>query len=227
MTNTPAFDPWLADFAARHDLPKVLADNEDLANARTELAAAYVAEHLPARYANAYPATQELQAWTAEVVRTAYARSVELGHRAVTIHEGPSLLILGSTGVGKTHETYGAMRAISGLGLHAQWLVITAADMYGRLRPRHGIDSEAEFKAIYDAPLLVVDDLGAAKNSEWVEDVNTRLINRRYNTMRPTLFTSNVPPRELAAVLGDRIASRLEEMTTRVVIKGTDLRRVA
>src|SRR5690606_7391206 len=100
-----------------------------------------------------------------------------------------------------------------------------AADLYARLRPRHGIDSETEFRAIADAPLLMVDDLGAAKTSEWVEEVNYRLINWRYDRVLPTVFTSNVLPKELKVALGERVASRLVEMADRVTLKGEDRRR--
>jgi DNA replication protein DnaC len=41
----------------------------------------------------------------------------------------------------------------------------------------------------------------------------------------PTLITSNVKPADLKPILGDRVTSRLVEMTTRVVLKGDDRRR--
>ena len=44
-----------------------------------------------------------------------------------------------------------------------------------------------------------VDDLGAAKPSEWTEEINYRLVNHRYEHMLPTIFTSNVPARELGS----------------------------
>ena len=92
------------------------------------------------------------------------------------------------------------------------------------MRPRHGVDSETEFRAAADAGLLVLDDLGVSKNSEWVEEVNYRLVNHRYENTLPTLFTSNVRPRDLAEALGERVASRLTEMTGRVILKGADRR---
>jgi DNA replication protein DnaC len=92
------------------------------------------------------------------------------------------------------------------------------------MRPRHGIDAEAEFRAVADATLLVLDDLGAAKGSEWVEEINYRLVNHRYEHQLATLFTSNILPRDLAGALGERVSSRLKEMTDRVTLKGTDRR---
>jgi DNA replication protein DnaC len=225
MTNTqqPVAD-WLADFKNRHSIDLSFVDG-DVAADRAALAAEYAAAHIPARFADALPTVPEVEQWTADVVRGAMDESSRRGRLVSTIHTGPSLLLLGSTGVGKTFVAYGAMRVISLLGIHARWQVVSAADLYALLRPRHGVDTEEEFRSIADAPLLVVDDLGAAKTSEWVEEVNFRLVNSRYEQARPSLFTSNVPPRDLAAALGERVASRLAEMTTQVAIKGQDRRR--
>lgn len=227
MTTPQAMADWLADFTTRHDLDVVLGDDDYLIEQRAEMAAAYVADNVPARFADALPSIGDVQTWVADVVRSAMGESIRRGQRIVSIHSGPSLLLLGLTGRGKTHESYGAMRVISGLGLHSKWVVVSAADLYAQLRPRHGVDSEAEFDRIANAPVLAVDDMGAAKNSEWVEEINFRLVNRRYETMRPTLFTSNVRPKELAEKVGERVASRLTEMTKRVVVGGADRRRAA
>lgn len=141
--------------------------------------------------------------------------------------KGPSLLLLGPTGTGKTHQAYGALRALSLSGVACRWVLATAADIYAELRPRARVDTEAVFERYVKASLLVIDDLGAAKGSEWTEEINYRLINHRYAHMSPTLITSNVPPKDLGSELGERVASRLMEMTTRVVLKGTDRRRTS
>ncbi|MFD1274905.1 hypothetical protein ACFQ51_35035 [Streptomyces kaempferi] len=96
-----------------------------------------------------------------------------------------------------------------------------------RTPPTRGVDSESEFRRYAHAPLLLVDDLGAAKSSEWTEEINFRLVNHRYENQLPTIFTSNVLPKELADRVGDRVSSRLIEMCDRVVIQGTDRRRQA
>jgi hypothetical protein len=127
----------------------------------------------------------------------------------------------------RTHNTwqaYGAVRGFAALGVRTHCRVTTAADLYARLRPRHGIDSEDVFEEYAGAPFLVVDDLGAVKNSEWIEEVNYRVVNYRYERMLPTLFTSNHPPTELAGILGGRVSSRLNEMAKRVSLKGEDRR---
>ncbi|MFB7899895.1 ATP-binding protein [Streptomyces xiamenensis] len=191
--------------------------------ARTNLAR--LSTVIPWHYRSAIPTLPEVRAWVDSVV--AIARN-EQEHRPVAhVVHGPSLLLLGPTGVGKTFQAFGAIRDSALGGALAPWVFTTSADLYASLRPRHGIDSEAEFRKYRDARLLLIDDLGAAKASEFTEEVNFRLVNWRYEHHLPTLMTSNVLPRELAARMGDRVASRLVEMCQRVVIEGTDRRRAA
>ncbi|MFI6296793.1 ATP-binding protein [Nonomuraea sp. NPDC050790] len=183
----------------------------------------YADKHIPARYADAIADHPDVVDWLHRLLDLAITNSVMNAQCAVKA--GPSLLILGLTGVGKTHQAFGAIRLLSQSGVRCAWKAIAAADLYAKLRPRHGVDSEKEFRALADAPLLLVDDLGAAKTSEWVEEVNYRLVNWRYERILPTLFTSNVRPKELGASLGERVASRLIEMAERVVLQGSDRRR--
>lgn len=194
-----------------------------IAEARRQ-ASLRIAEAVPDRYANAMADCSEVIEW----IRALVAESVRAQRGQIaTVRHGPSLLLLGPTGVGKTFQAYGALRALADSGVQCTWMFTTAADLYARLRPRHGIDSETEFRRHADAALLVIDDLGAAKGSEWVEEINYRVINHRYEHVLPTLITSNVPASQLGAQLGDRVASRLTEMTSRAVLTGVDRRRGA
>lgn len=187
-----------------------------------------VAAKIPFHYRTAVASLPQLHAWIDTLVAEARQRQAERGNPIASIINGPSLLLLGVTGVGKTHEVYGAMRELAVTGVYAGWAVTTAADLYAALRPRHGIDSEAEFRRYRDARLLFVDDLGAErKPTEFTEEVNFRLINHRYEHHLPTLFTSNVEPKQLAERLGDRVTSRLAEMCERIALKGNDRRRAA
>lgn len=176
---------------------------------------------IPERYQDATVTEPGVIDWVRDVV------AVAAGGRTSqpVVVTGPSLLLLGPTGTGKTHQAFGALRALSLSGAACRWVFSTAADIYAELRPRPRVDSEKEFDRYAKAGLLVIDDLGAAKGSEWTEEVNYRLINHRYSHKLPTLFTSNVPPKDLGSALGERVSSRLIEMTKRVVLKGADRRR--
>ncbi|BBB01036.1 putative DNA replication protein [Actinacidiphila reveromycinica] len=142
------------------------------------------------------------------------------------------LVLTGSFGTGKTHQAYGALRRIAEAGPDRfEMIAITAPDMYGLLRPG-GSDRghEAELKRLCRIPLLLLDDLGTEKISEWTEEATYRLLNERYNECRPLIVTSNFPTRsddgeDLSDRLGGRIASRLSQLTTVVVLDGPDLRR--
>ncbi|MEV7680611.1 ATP-binding protein [Streptomyces sp. NPDC088341] len=177
---------------------------------------------IPARYRRAMADHSQVTAWADQV-----ARAGRPGPGGPGIAEGPSLLIAGPTGTGKTHQAYGAIRALLARGVRLRWEATTTADLYARLRPRAGHDAERELQTLARSPLLFLDDLGAAKTSEWTEELTYRLINRRYEHLRPTLITTNLPTAELRTTLGDRVASRLAEMTERVILTGPDRRRTA
>lgn len=144
---------------------------------------------------------------------------------AAFTESSPSLLILGPTGTGKTHQAYGALRTLAARGITITWHADTAADLLASLRPREGADSEADYRRVADVPLLMLDDLGAGKASEWTEEILYRLVNHRYEAMLPGIFTSNVPTAQLRDALGARVSSRLAEMCQRVALRGDDRRR--
>ncbi|MCX5163739.1 ATP-binding protein [Streptomyces sp. NBC_00264] len=177
---------------------------------------------MPPRYQAAIADHPQVLAWARDVARAAVAPSRGARRQVTT---GPSLLMAGVVGAGKTHQAYGAIRLLVQSGIGVRWRATTAADLYADLRPRPGVDSERELAAYTRVPLLIIDDLGAAKASEWVEEVTYRLINRRYNHMLPTLITTNLAIKDLKVYLGDRVTSRLAQMTTRVEFEPVDRRR--
>ncbi|MFI2312514.1 ATP-binding protein [Streptomyces sp. CB00072] len=177
---------------------------------------------MPPRYQAAAADHPMVLDWVGKVTEAAAAPSRGARRQVTT---GPSLLMAGVVGAGKTHQAYGAVRALVQNGVGVRWRASTTADLYADLRPRPGVDSERELAAVSRCPLLIIDDLGAAKASEWVEEITYRLINRRYNLMLPTLITTNLAIKDLRSYLGDRVASRLAEMTTRVEFEPLDRRR--
>jgi len=184
------------------------------------------AKTVPFHYRASMVDSPEILTWLRELTDTAREDQTERGAPVASVSLGRSMLLLGPTGTGKTHQAYGAIRELAVTGVAARWVVTTTADMYAALRPRHGIDSEAEFRRYRDARILLIDDLGAdRKPTEFTEEVNFRLINWRYEHQLPTLITSNLVRKEIAERLGDRVTSRLIEMCEPVVFKGPDRRR--
>lgn len=141
------------------------------------------------------------------------------------IVRGTSLLLLGPVGTGKTYAAYAAIRALAKSGARCTWECITEAGFVAKLRPRPRVDSEEEFERYAKVALLVIDDMGASKDTEWAAEQNYRLLDHRYAWDKPTIITSNLLPKDLVPVLGERVASRLRAMTTTVSFKGEDRRR--
>lgn len=215
MTDTTHVDPAVPGAVlTEHEVDPHWADEF------REQAAKQCERRIPHRFANAVVTVPEVADWVRAVVDVVRAEK----RTAPRIVTGPSLMLVGSTGTGKSYQCWGAVRALSMSGAGFSWLFTTAADLYGALRPRPRVDSEEEFERFARAGLLVLDDFGAAKTSEWNEEVNYRLINHRYERELPTLITSNVPPKELPSALGERVASRVAEMAQRVVLRGGDRR---
>lgn len=151
---------------------------------------------------------------------------------AADIRDAGFLVLTGTVGTGKTHQAYGALRRIAEAGpTRFEMIATTAPDMYGRLRPNgspHG--TEHELKRLCSTPLLLLDDLGTEKLSEWTEEATYRLINERYNACLPLLITTNYLVRgnagpDLVSRLGERLASRLAQAATVIHLDGPDLRR--
>lgn len=186
-----------------------------------ERGAEVVAEHVPTRYRSAEVTAPRVVDWVNGLI----VKAVEERFTIPRVRTGSSLLLIGGVGSGKTHQAYGVVRALSASGLQCQWLFTTAADLYALLRPSslQG-DSEAVLRKYSRITLLVLDDLGASKASEWTEEINYRLINYRYENELPTLITSNLPAKQIPSALGQRVSSRLAEMATTVPLVGGDRR---
>lgn len=185
--------------------------------------------NIPAQFAGAELTDPDVTRW----VRALAARAVaDARAENPRVQHGPSLLLRGGTGTGKTHHVYAAIRTLWLSGVDCRWIVKTAADLLAELRPSGA--GEAAFARHAKVPLLCLDDLGAHAVTEWTTDTLFRLINARYEAQLPIVVTSNLPmvSRDKAAVtltdrLGDRISSRLVEMarTFQVPLKGEDRRR--
>ena len=178
---------------------------------------------MPPRYRTAVADHPQVLAWAREVARTPPSprhRGQAAGHQRAQPAAGRGR----RRGQDPPVRT-GPSGSLAQSGVGVRWRATTAADLYAELRPRSDTDSEQVLATYSRVPLLILDDLGAAKSSEFVEEQTYRLINRRYNHMLPTLITTNLRISDLRSYLGDRVTSRLAQMTTRVEFEPVDRRR--
>lgn len=82
---------------------------------------------------------------------------------------------------------------------------------------------QQEVDALYQAAVLVIDDIGVQLTKEWTDTVFYRLINDRYVNRRPTIYTSNVPSDKLK--MDDRVVDRIESTTYLVGLPDESVRR--
>lgn len=175
---------------------------------------------VPPRYRDARADHPEVVRWVQDLMIPIHDKAGTLSTYCPKFEEGESIFLLGPTGTGKTWQAYGAFRALVCSGARGSLIFTTAPDLYSAIRP----GGSGVFETYAKAAVLFLDDIGAAKESEWTEEINYRLINYRYEHMLPTCMTSNTSPSELIAVLGQRVMSRIAHMSRKVVIEGKDRR---
>jgi DNA replication protein DnaC len=150
--------------------------------------------------------------------------------------DGRGLLFTGAVGVGKTHLAVAILRElieryqVRGLFYQFGALLRQIQDSY------NPVSQASELKVlqpVFEADVLVLDELGASKPTDWVRDTMMQIINNRYNEKRLTIFTTNFSDSRKndkeGEILEDRIGvalrSRLYEMCKTVVIEGEDYRK--
>ncbi len=154
--------------------------------------------------------------------------------------DGTGVLITGGIGTGKTHLAVAALRALIqehnavGLFYDHRSLLKAIQKSYDQNSP----ESEADVLApVFQADVLVLDELGREKRSEWTGEMIEHILNTRYNDRRTTIITTNysneastltrrdgTTTETLGDRVGDRIFSRLQEMCLIVEMRGGDFR---
>jgi DNA replication protein DnaC len=160
---------------------------------------------------------------------------------------GDNVLFLGPLGVGKTHLAVGIMKELI-VAKGIPCLFYDYRELLKHIQNSYNSSVQATelevLRPVFDTEVLVLDELGAVKPTEWVWDTVSHILNTRYNDKRTTIITTNFPdlpaaavaaPRDLTAraareeTLGDRIGermrSRLHEMCRKVEMQGEDFRQ--
>ena len=156
------------------------------------------------------------------------------------------LLIIGKIGTGKTHLAVGILkelilnRGISCLFYDYRELLKEIQNSYNATVQTTEL---AVLKPVFESDVLVLDELGAVKPTEWVWDTVSLILNTRYNDNRTTIITTNFEDQPAAAVvslslakaavrgetlgdrIGERMRSRLHEMCRIITLEGADFRQ--
>jgi DNA replication protein DnaC len=141
--------------------------------------------------------------------------------------------------VGKTHLAVAILKALTA-EKGAAGLFYDCRDLLKEIQNSYNPVSQASelgvLQPVLRAELLVLDDMGAGKPSDWVKETLAHIINQRYNDKRATVFTSNfldvydearTGEDTLEERIGTRLRSRLFEMCKVVMVHGEDYRRTA
>ena len=157
------------------------------------------------------------------------------------------LLIIGKIGTGKTHLAVGIIkelilnRGIACLFYDYRELLKEIQNSYNSTVQTTELDV---LRPVFETDVLVLDELGAVKPTEWVWDTVSLILNTRYNDNRTTIITTNFEDQPAAAVagslsaakaatrtetlgdrIGERMRSRLHEMCRVVTLEGADFRQ--
>jgi DNA replication protein DnaC len=144
------------------------------------------------------------------------------------MENGRGLFLYGSVGTGKTHLAVSIIDYIA--RMHKRQIVpevifTTSINMLTNIKNGYDDNRAGDICGYYeDSDLLVVDDLGSEKVTDWVNELFYRIIDNRYTGLKPVIITTNYSIRELKDKLSERFVSRVFEMCRGLRFEGDDYR---
>ena len=145
-------------------------------------------------------------------------------HYAEGFHDkADSLLLIGNTGLGKTHLSTSIAVSVVDKGFEVVYT--SAPNLFSALEAeKFGREASLTMQEVIDAELLIIDDLGTENPSQLNNNFLYNIVNTRLITSKPTLINTNLMPADLMKRYTDRLASRLLGEYAVMRFVGNDIR---
>ena len=136
------------------------------------------------------------------------------------------LLLFGGVGTGKTYAAGCIANAL--IDKEVSVLMVGVSDVVNRMQGNFGADRDSYMASLMRPELLILDDLGAERNTSFGKERVFDVINRRRLTGKPMIITTNIPivTMQKAASLDERrIYDRILEVCVPIRFDGENFRR--
>lgn len=133
---------------------------------------------------------------------------------------GKGIIFLGGCGVGKSHLSAAIANAALSSGHTVVYEVVPT--LLSSIRKTYGDDSLKEWEILESlelCDLLVLDDIGSEKSTEWTESILYSIVNKRYEMNKSIILSTNCTLEALKTKVGVRTIDRILEMCK--VVKST------
>jgi DNA replication protein DnaC len=139
---------------------------------------------------------------------------------------GGNLVLVGPVGAGKTHAAVAAARLRHERGEEVEfWSVVNLLDGLRDEVADSSLVRRLFDRLTRDADLLVLDDLGRHKSTEWANERLYMIVNQRWLDEKPTVVTTTASARQMVDQVGEHVVSRILDGATVITVSGADRRR--